>query len=240
MRIISKGWKYSLTPWFLVLLFTAGCALHMPVSEEIMFSRENQTGEIGSEHSLLHYRGMGSSFSASFYTSAFKKQNYSKYGSTYDTDLNSMWQYGFAAYAFTFGVGENISLAISPGAIVYGSGLDGTWRIADTFFLTTTVNIYRNMEIIVQRRIHPRFSAGLFYRHEKQEFGMHETLQRDKLIPADLLGVRGLYNWRHERFSLRGFASVGIETGTLTPVLLTGFAFTLAPRRRVSPSPRVQ
>jgi len=233
-------WIRTFSLWFFIIQFIPGCALHMPISEEIIFSQEAEAENSYSERPLFRYRGLGSSFSGSFYTSEFEKKNFSAYGDEFDTDLNPNWKYGFAAYGFTIGVGDNLSFGISPGAILYGSGVDGTLRLTDTFFITVTTNIYRNAEIILQKRIRPNLSVGLFYRHEKQEFGMHETLRRDKLVPANLLGFRGLFNLNKGRFSLRGFTSLGMETGTFTPVLLAGLALTITRERQSKWPPNIQ
>ncbi len=211
-----------------IILFVSvmtSCALHPPVSEEIVFSAPIRHKKV------LRLAEFSSGFSKSFHLPVYVSRAKEKYGSEFYNALNPAWETGLSAYGFAIHVGDNLSVGISPGAIIFGSGLDFTLKLSETDYFTLSGNLYRNMEAIYQRRLYfidgYGFSLGGFYRHENQRFGNTSPIDWKKVIPSDLLGVRGLFFLNTPQIRLRGFISLGLEMQYKTPVLNIGFSYRL-------------
>lgn len=205
---------------FISILY--GCALHPPISEEIIFS-DNKSDK------FLKTSEVFTAFSKSYYSSDFEKKALAQIGPKPDSTLNPNWQVGFSLYGFAFHFGENFALGISPGAIIVGSGLDATIRFSGRNFITFSGNLYWNYEAIIQRRVYYNgnygLSIGSFFRRENQEFGQSTPIRRDSLISLNIIGIRSLCYVNFKKITLTGFISLGMEMKYKTPTLHFGISY---------------
>ena len=204
-------------------LCMVSCALHPPISEQIIFSNNEYKGD------NFKFAEVSSGFSTSIYSSSFKKKAKAKYATEHDSTLNSIWQSGGSFYGLAYNIGDKFSIGVSPGAIVIASGLDGTVKLSDKNYITVSGNPHGNYEAIFQYRIffngQDGFSLGAFYRHENFEYGNHMLSYSRDLADMDILGIRGLFSLKSDNLKIRGIAGLGKEMEFDTFVFIAGITF---------------
>ena len=217
-----------------VIFYFQQCALHPPISEELVFSHDYAS-------SAIKLVEVSTSFSKTYLTSKFENDAFNKYGRGIDSTLNPAWQYGFSLYGLACHFGNNFSLGLSPGLIFIGSGVDMTAKFSENNFVTLSGNLYRNYEFIFQHKIYDDRTFGLsiggFVRSEKQEFDASAPIQWKELVPVNVIGVRGLYFVDLNQVTLRGYVSLGIDVEYKTPVSYLGISYKIPfwNNRRIPP-----
>lgn len=217
----------------ILIFFSLGmvsCALHPPISEQIIFSKNEYDGE---NFKLVE---VSSGFSTSIYSSSFKKKAYENYGSKHDSTLNSIWQWGASPYGFAYNFENNFSFGISPGAIVIGSGLDLTIKLSEKNYITLVGNPHGNYEAIIQHRIYfngqDGFSLGAFFRHENFEFGNQLLNSSRDMDCMNIFGIRGLFSLKPNEYNIRGIIGLGKEIEYETIIFIAGITFKFPSRKK--------
>ena len=138
----------------------SGCALRMPTSEGIMFAepKEEMSYELLASANVHRFVGKA------------PRLTRERYGGDVDQDIwNTSYPIGIGA-----GVKDRLSIGISPGMVLIGGGLDGTFRLTRNAFLTVNYGIVDNYEVIVQHRLfytkNQGVALGVFYRNTQQGF----------------------------------------------------------------------
>lgn len=230
---MDKFQMRRITFLLIIALCLIRCALHAPISEHIIFSDNEVTGN------NLKFIGTNSCVSKSIYTSSFERKAHEKYGTERDSTLNSYRQLGISLLGFAYNIGDFISIGISTGVLFIGSGLDCTMKLTEKNYFTVSGNISPNFEVIFQRRMYFNgkngFSFGAFFRHETQEFGtniFNGSKQSSNLAVVNLGGIRGLFSYKSDRSNLRGIIGLGMETEYKTAVFIAGVSFLLFSRKQ--------
>ncbi|MBL1215110.1 MAG: hypothetical protein HND52_17225 [Ignavibacteriae bacterium] len=219
--------KLKILALSLLGLSLTGCALHAPLSEEIIFDDELE--ETTDFNSIFRSSKVRVSLTKSYYSKTFESLNRERYAVNVDTTLNPFWQIGVAGYSFLLVFGDKFSIGLNPSLLV-NAGADFTYEISSNLYITGLGNLTKNAELILQTKIFDgkyfKGSFGFNYRHERQGYINFFSMDKTEPFDVNLIGIRGVLYFPLMRNNHRLQLGLAYDMKYKTPVFNIGFSNT--------------
>jgi hypothetical protein len=220
--------KHKLIFLFLISFVLTGCALHAPLSEELVFDDELQ--ETTDFNSIFRSSKVRVSLTKSYYSKTFEKLNRERYAVNVDTVLNPFWQIGVSGYSLLLVFGDKFSIGINP-SLLLNAGADFTYEISNNLYITGLGNLTKNAELILQTKIFDRKylkgSIGFNYRHERQGFENFFSMDKTKPFDVNMIGLRGVIYFPLLRHNYRAQFGFSYDMKYKTPIYNIGLSSAL-------------
>ncbi len=211
--------KFHLT----VFLFIVSCALHPPLSEQVIFEKAEEKSDL---QFTMGFGLTGNAYGGDIAEKALPELDYKP-----ARKLGWLRRVGVASLAVGIGRHGFWSLGLSPGVLVGGIGVDGTFLLAQNWYLTAAVNMNENGELILQRRMALRngvgWSMGFVTRSDVLVIGDNTLDDPDFLFRTVSIGVRFLGSVHGAYVHARGFITLGYEWLFGAPMARAGFIIAL-------------
>ena len=209
-------------------LLITGCALHAPLSEEIIFDDELQ--ETTDLISIFRSSEVRVSLTKSYYSKTFENLNRERYAVNVDTTLNPFWQIGVAGYSFLLVFGDKFSIGINP-SLLLNAGADFTYEISNNLYITGLGNLTKNAELILQTKFFDgkyfKGSFGFNYRHERQGYINFFSMDKAQPFDVNIIGIRGVLYFPLLCHNYRAQFGFSYDVKHRTPIYNIGLSSTL-------------